>query len=149
MTTIPNPEDTRRPGVPVLEVTLADGRRWGLARPSIHLRPIVVEGRDAAGRSVEMIAVQTVVAYPLEVQHLMDALRRQLAMGSEVEQYEVLFNLAAALLRQAHDIDLKTTAALLAVDLGDLARFASEVIAIAFGPPSPTSLAPETEAGNA
>ena len=138
MTDFPTPEDTRRPDVPACEVTLADGRCWGLARPSTRLRPIVVNGRDAAGRPVESIALQSVVAYPPEVVRLVDALRRGLAMGSVAEQYEALFDLAAALLRLGHDIDAATSATLLALDLGEFARFAREVIAIAFGATPPT-----------
>lgn len=139
MSKIPKPEDTRRPDVPIHEVTLADGRKWGLARPSIRLRPMIVAGEDADGRPTETIAVRTTVAYPLEIQRLMETMRIALAAGLDVDQYEALFNLAAALLRRAHDIDLATTAALLSVDIEHLAQFAREVIAIAFGPPPATA----------
>ncbi len=79
------------------------------------------------------------MAYPLEIRYLVEGLRSKLAAESEIDQYESLFNLAAALLRRGHDIDLDSTASLLAVDVEDFARFARDVIKVAFGAPRMTT----------
>ena len=132
MTPSPTPEGTRRVDVPAHPIILADGRAWGFARPSTRLKPTVVAGHDRAGRPAESVAVRVVVDYPLEVRRRLDAVRSALA-GSDDDRVEAIFELAAALLRRAHDVDPTTAAALL--DLGDdLPRFASELLAVAFGP---------------
>jgi hypothetical protein len=136
MSEFPKPEQTRRPGIPTVPIILADGRAWGFARPTLRLMPIVAPRKDDLGRHTETITVRATSGYPLEIERLLDALRSALGGGSEVTQYEAFFRLAAALLRRAHDIDLTTAAALLAVDAAELPRIVAEVLAVAFGGPS-------------
>ena len=141
MTPPPTPEGTRRADVPARPIVLADGRAWGFARPSARLKPAITAGTDRAGRPAESVAVRVVVEYPLEVRRRLDAVRSALA-GSDAGRIEAIFELAAALLRRAHDVDPATAAALL--DLGDdLPRFATELLAVASGPPGQSPSSPE------
>ena len=134
MMTLPTPETTRIANVAADPIVLADGRAWGFARPSNRLKPTVVTSRDLLGRPKESVAVRVVVEYPLEVRRRVDAMRATLEVGADVDRYEMLFDLAAALLRNAHDIDPATAAALL--DLGeDLPRFAAKFVTVARGSP--------------
>jgi len=129
----PTPAGTRRVDIPVHPIVLADGRAWGFARPSTRLKPAIVVGLDHAGRHAESVAVQVADEYPLEVRRRLDAVRSAFA-GSDADRAEALFELAAVLLRRAHDVDPGTAAKLL--DLGaELPRFALELLAVVSGQP--------------
>ena len=141
MQPLPSPERTRRDDVPAHPIVLADGRAWWFARPSTLLKPAFASGLDRVGRPGESVAVLVVVEYPLEIRRRLDAVRAALT-GSDADSLETLFELAAALLRRAHDVDPATAAALL--DLGDdLPRFALELLAVAAGEPRPSPDLPE------
>ena len=53
----PSPDPTRRAGVRAFPIRLADGQAWGLALPSVRLRPEVEPGVDSLGRPTETIRV--------------------------------------------------------------------------------------------
>lgn len=126
----PTPEATRRDGIHALPVLMADGRGWGLAMPSTRLRPEVVEGVDELGRPTRSIQVVAEFGYPPEIRRLVDVLRSEL---DDVQRYDAFFALALALLRRAHDLDLRDAASLLEVDVDDMARFVEVVLLIVSG----------------
>jgi hypothetical protein len=129
----PTPDLTRREGVRAFPITLADGNDWGLALPSTRLRPRFEVGVDALGRSAEIIRVEAVFGYPLEIRRLVDALRSACEGDDEEPRYETLFRLAAALIRRAHDIDLPTAASLLELDVDNLPRLVEAVLSVVTG----------------
>jgi hypothetical protein len=128
----PTPESTRREGVPVRPIRLADGSDWGFLRPAVRLTPRVVSDLDKLGRPVERISVEVGFGYPPEVQALITALTDACEHGSPPRQYEAFFALAASLLRRAHDISLSATCELLSVSEDELPRLVREVVSICF-----------------
>lgn len=128
-----SPEGSRREGVEVFSITLADGNLWGLALPSPRLRPDVVEGLDALGRTTRTVRLLTEFGYPLEIRRLIDDVRSACDRGEVKGQYEALILLAAALITRAHDIDPSTAAALLEMDIADLPGFVEAVLSVVSG----------------
>ena len=94
------PNLTRRDKVGAHSIRLADGKEWGIARPTVRLFPKVIKALDQLGREVECIAVDAGFGYPLEVERLVDRVRIACAEGSVQEQYVAFFALASQLLVQ-------------------------------------------------
>jgi hypothetical protein len=138
MTDRPNPESTRRDGVPALPVRLADGQEWGFALPTVRLSPRVVVLPDALGRPVERISVAVGFGYPAEVQELIDGVGAACEGGTASEQYASFFSLAAVLIRRAHDVSMATACELLAVPGNELSRLVGAVMqVVSAGPEAP------------
>ncbi len=129
----PTPDRTRREGVHAAPITLADGQAWGLALPSLRLRPEVVVGVDALGRPDETIRVVAEVGYPAELRRLVAGLRSASEGGDPGPQYEALFRLAVALLRRAHEIDAADAASLLETGVDDLPGLVEAVLSVVTG----------------
>ena len=128
-----SPDRTKREGVEAVSITLADGHRWGLALPSLRLRPQVSEGVDSLGRPASKIRLVTVLGYPLEIRRLIDDLQSACDQEEPERQYENLIRLTVALLRRAHDIDLATAASLLEMGVDDLPRIVEAVLSAVTG----------------
>lgn len=130
MTETPTPDSSRRDGIPVRPIRLADGRDWGFSRPTARLSPAVHAGQDRLGRPVERISVATGFGYPLEISRMIEAVRAACDRGSIAQQYEAFFFLASSLLRRAHEIDMATACELLSVSEGELSLLVREVMAV-------------------
>lgn len=126
-------QQARRPGVPSIEVELADGRGWGLALPKHHPRPVVIHEADAFGRPKVRIEQTTRLGYPLEIRRLWDAVVVACRDGTGEGQVEAFFRLAVALLVAAHDIDPARAEALLDPGRVDLCRIAGAILPPCFG----------------
>jgi hypothetical protein len=129
----PNPDRTRREGVRVLSVALADGNHWGLAMPSIRLSPRVIEGVDSLGRPRATIRVATKFGYPLEIRRLIDDLRFACDQEEAERQYETLIRLAAALILRAHEINLADALCLLELGVDELPSLVEAVLSVVTG----------------
>ena len=128
-----SPEVTRREGVSTVPIRLADGRQWGIACPSVMLRPRVVFSTDEFGRQVEQVSLEVRLGYPSAIDGLYRAVKAAYESGSVEEQYLAFFTLAAALLRRAHDVTLETALSLLAVPNEELPALVCEVMEIVSG----------------
>lgn len=126
------PESTRLPGVPSIEVVLADRRAWGLARPRPLPCPRVIDEVDRFGRRRARVELTTRVGYPLHIRRLRDAVLagRGAAGGRQAEAFR---RLLVALLREAHDIDQARAEGLIDPARVDLARIARAVVPEVFG----------------
>ena len=133
MDILASPDRTRRAGVEVCPILLADGNRWGFALPSPRLRPEVVEGVDGLGRPSWTIRLVSEFGYPLEIRRLIDDLRTVCDQGDPDRQFESLIRLAAALVCRAHDIDLSVAASLLEMGVDDLPGFVEAVLSVVSG----------------
>jgi len=129
----PLPDRTRREGVRAYPITLADGRSWGLALPSLRLRPEVEAGVDALGRPTETIRLAAELGYPLEIRRLVADLRAACDGDEAARRYETLFRLAVALLRRAHDLSATEAATLLELGGDDLPGLVETVLAVVTG----------------
>ena len=124
---------TRRPGVPVLEVALADGDTWGLALPTQRRHPVVIRERDEFGRLVVRIEIATRIGYRPEIRRLWESILSACREGSAEEQATSFGRLVASLLLAAHDIDSAHAEALLDARRVDLGRIARALLPAAFG----------------
>jgi hypothetical protein len=116
---------TRREGVQVFEVQLADGIRWGFALPGLRLYPIARHESDASGRTKSRIALATRVCYPIEVHRLRDELMSACECDDADHIDNAFRRLAIILLQSAHDIEPTEANVLLdpsRVDLREIAR---------------------------
>lgn len=129
----PAPDRIRREGIATFPITLADGNDWGLALPSPRLRLVVVEGVNFLGRPTETIQVTTEFGYPLEIRQLVNNLRSACEQPTARAQYDALIRLAIALIRRAHEIDLREAASLLEVGVNDLPRLVEVVLSVVTG----------------
>jgi hypothetical protein len=77
---------TRREGIPVLEVVLADGDTWGLALPTHRRHPVVICDLDEFGRPLIRVEVQTRLGYRLEIDRLWGLVLATCRDGSADEQ---------------------------------------------------------------
>jgi hypothetical protein len=125
------PELTRREGIFMQPVRLADGREWGIALPSVTLRPRVVLSTDEFGRQSELVSVDVGFGYASEIESLCRSVRAASGSGSVEEQYGAFFSLAAALLRRAHDVSLDAALQLLTVSGDELPGLVRTISAIA------------------
>ncbi len=129
----PTPDSTRRPGVAARPVVLADGLPWGFAAPGRRSAPIFSWGADASGCPALNVAVRGRVGHPIRIERLVDDLRLATRGGTAGARCEAFDALAAALLREAHDVDAQTASMLLDVPPADRPRLAGAVLAIALG----------------
>jgi len=135
----PLPDRTRREGVRVAPIILADGRSWGLALPSLRLRPEVEAGVDLLGRPTETVRVAAEFGQPLEIRRLVAGLRSACEGADAGRRYEALFRLAVALIRRAHEITATEAATLLELDGDDLPGLVETVLAaVTGGHPGPS-----------
>lgn len=129
---------TRRDGVAVIEVVLADGDAWGLALPTPRRYPIVIRETDRFGRPLVRIEIGTAIGYRLEIRReweaVVTACRDGLADGESV----AFRRLVASLILAAHDVDRPTAEALLDPRRVDLGRIAGVLIPAAFGSGHPS-----------
>ena len=125
-----SPDRTRREGVGAFSITLADGNQWGLALPSPRLRPVVIDGVDSLGHPTSSIRLVSEYGYPLEIRRLIDDLRSACDREEAVRQYESLIQLAAALIRRAHDIDLAAAVSLLEVGVDELPGVVEAILSV-------------------
>jgi hypothetical protein len=139
MITPPSPERTRREGVEVAPVRLADGQAWGLALPSLRWKPEVVERIDPLGRPTRSIRLVPGSDYPLEIRRLVAELRSACKRGRPRRRYEAFIALASALVRRAHDIDRSEAIALLELEDQELPGLVEAVLAVVSeaSPPDP------------
>jgi len=133
MDTSTSPNSTRRDGVDAFPVTLADGNQWGLALPSPRLRPEVIETVDRLGRPSTSIRLISESGYPREIRRFIDELRSACDLGEPDQQFLAFFQLATALIRRAHDIDLKQAANLLEIGVNELPAFVDLVLSVVSG----------------
>lgn len=113
-------------------VTLADGRAWGLASPTVRHRLEVVADGDELGGTVDRLVAVTGFGHPPEILAAVERLNgfRQ-ARAATGALYEAFFSLAVALLRRAHDLDLVTARGLLEVPDDRLLELAEAVMSVA------------------
>jgi hypothetical protein len=133
MSELPTPHSTRRDGIPVRLIRLADGADWGFATPTTLLVPRFEPRNDEFGRSTNRVVVELAFGYPLATRRLIENVRSICEQGSAVEQYAAFMDLAISMLCRAHDISLPTACELLTVPTDQLPRLAKEVLATAFG----------------
>jgi len=127
------PDSTRREGVAALPVRLADGACWGLARPTLRLKPKLVAEPDPWGRSVDRITVEAERGYPSAVRSLIRDLRSACEAGSAEGRYRAFLALAVCLLRRAHDVSPEAARQLLDVPKSELPRLVREVAGLVSG----------------
>lgn len=127
----PDPDLTRRAGIPAHPVPLADGRTWGLALPEPRYRP-EFGAAPSASESRETLRVLARIGYPWLIERLVERLRVACRLGlgeaSDRERYDALRALASALLRRAHDLGPAEAESLLALDQEGLARLVDVVL---------------------
>ena len=130
MATLPDPQSTRREGIPARSFTLSDSQEWGFALPSRLIRPRIDVHHDALGRRVNQIQVEVGFGYPVYIRRLIESLR-EASLGDSVPlQYEAFLALAAALLMRAHDIDLSTAFYLLTISEEDFPFLIRHVLTV-------------------
>jgi hypothetical protein len=147
MTEIPIPDRTRRAGIPFDSVRLADGRLWGLARPTTRLVPIIVEDGSEAGRIALSISIHVAFGYPLEISRLVDALCIASRGDSAPAQYQAFCSLSIALLQRVHDIEKTTASELLSLDSDALPGLVRDILAIVSEKPPELDFEKELENG--
>ena len=124
---------TRREGIPILEVVLADGNTWGLALPTHRRRPVLISDLDDFGRPLLQVEVQTRLGYRLEIHRLWELVLAACRDGSADEQTSAFRHLVVVLLLTAHAIDRTLAEALVDSHRVDLGRIARALIPTAFG----------------
>jgi hypothetical protein len=126
-------EQSRREGVPVVEIELGDGRLWGFALPEPLPCPAIFLEADTFGRPVVRIEQVTEVGYSLEIRRLWDAVRSADPLESPDRRCEAFRRMAISLLRSAHELDGSQAEILLDPGRVDLGRIARTLIPAAFG----------------
>ncbi len=124
------PDTTRLGGVDALPVRLADGHDWGLARPTLRLKPAVVVETDPWGRSVDRVTVRAERSYPPAVQSLVKGLRAACESGSAGRRYQAFLALTDCLLRSAHDLSPEAARELLQLPQPELPRLVRQVVGL-------------------
>jgi hypothetical protein len=147
MSEFPNPESTRREGVPFVSIRLADGRPWGFARPTPRFVPIIIDDEERPGRSTTRVVVRIAFGYSLEISRLVEAMRIASEGHSASQQYEAFCALSIALLRRVHDIPWTTAHALLSISDDELPRLVQNVLEVVSEEPSGLEFENEMENG--
>lgn len=123
----PTPDTTRIEGRDGHPITLADGRAWLFARPTLRLAPRF----DADGTA----AVDTVWGYPPHLRARLD----RLALASRAEAGGVplgpVFELAVALVRHCHDLTAAEACALFELGMADFDVLVTEITTLIRTPP--------------
>lgn len=123
--------DPATPGVPV---TLADGRTWHFAVPSLRYRPrfAPADSNNPLGSA----RVEAVMAHPRPVRDRVRKLREACRTGSRADQVGSIRALGVALLVESHGIDPERARRLIQVAPPDFPRLAEAILA-AVSPENP------------
>ena len=121
------PNYTRKPLVESVPIRLTDGQSWGLARAVLMLRPRFVNPVEANDSDDAAVFVDTYHGFPLNTEKYLEPLRTAALETPNKIPWDVVFRAAAALLMQAHTVNLEDALELLTIENDRLHELVSSI----------------------